>query len=581
MFRILTGNLAFLIPGLIGIARLATPDAFAQVDRADILNLKCRTNADIRATAPFPASLAAECPLSHSGGNYLRDNQVAFDNFRITYNPFGDLAASEGNVSCAGAGCVGGAYESTRNSNFKNVRGTEGRRDFLDGTAVAGEDIIVHLPKGFDGPREEDDVRAGAAPSRDVIIMLHGGGGLGEAAQSQLANMKSIQDLQNGPVLLIPNSGNHVRLNTPKWAWDSWGSTCQTRDPALLGDASIVDFVDYPGQDQNFSYDDGLDKACTSDLKRLIQLADDLKNNNRWIRRIILAGFSSGGFMTTTVLCTYPDRFDGYAIFESGNLIGSPSQNLCGELGPSAAGYAAFLRSTLATATATPPSALVDAKRPIFQVCSDQDDACSKDLGAVWEIDPVSKASLAPITEDSIEVAAVDHTEMGRLRLGIALKYLPDPGDFDITLGEFAWRQVGLYLRSRTTGGAAIPASAASLIKYGPSNPCSEINPAQRYSITAAYDASQCSFSDQSGAADDLTFISTLPEGLVAGETAAFGDIEAFRYSEKSAPGNAYGAIEVHGGGHGAHGMGTSNVYGKTKDFDNFVEMAKFMRWAY
>lgn len=575
-----------LVPSVIRMTLFAMTPLFAQThDIGAIQTLKCLTNDTVVVGAPFPAGLRALC---NGGDSTFRaaDTAIEGDNFRITYNPYGNLEAVDGDAECVGT-CLGGRYERhpSPDQDYKNVRASEGGRQFLDTTTlIRGEDIVVHLPKGFNGPRENAVGAVNGAGVRDVVVMLHGGGGLGEAALSQLANIHSIQDLgAGGPVLLIPNAGNSLRMDSHQWAWDSWNTGCQTLDTLRMGATTPVRFRDFGSQNPADPFDDGFDDACASDLRRLLKLVLDLKTQNKWVRRVVLAGFSSGGHMTKTVMCTYPGAYDGYALFEHGDLIGAPGQNLCGNLDQDGAGYSGFLSRRLDSLVGARPQDLAANKRPLFQVCSDQDDACSDDLGAVWRIRSGRSDSL--ITDRALERQAYDHTEVtDRVRENIALVRVPDSAALStLGRGQFDWKLAGLEFRAQTTLASNLPASVASMIAPNTLPPvCSELRgPAG----PAAYDTDLCLYPDANAGAgpqaeNDAAFY-TLIAANRAGESVVSPaeDIVAVRYVEKR-NGGAYGYIEVHGGGHTVHGQNLRNDFGKTRDFDTFVELVKFMRYA-
>lgn len=578
-----------IVASIAVLSTLGAPRAFAQAhDIAAIQNLKCLTNDTIAVGAPFPASLRGVCNRNDSLYR-VADTAIAADNFRITYNPFGNLGPVAGDAACVGP-CQGGSYvrNASPDQDFKNVRVSEGSATFLGpDSGILGEDVIVHLPRGFNGPREHEQGLANGAGSRDIVVMLHGGGGLGEAALSQLANLKSIQDLPgSGPVLLIPNAGNHLRAMTHQWAWDGWSTACQTNDSAKLGASTPVRFRSYSAQNPADSFDDGFDDACTPDLRRLLKLVYDLKTSNKWIRRVVLAGFSSGGNMTKTVLCTYPGAYDGYALFEHGKLIGAPGQPLCGDLDQGSTGYARFLSRRLDSLIGIPPEDLAAAKRPLFQVCSDQDDACSDDLGSIWKI--ANGKATEEITDLATELRVIDHTEVtDRTRDSIALVRAPDSADLStLGNGQYSWKSSGLEFRAQTTLASNLPRSIGSLVADKAIPPVCADTGARPGNPGFVYDASFCSFADAntgggSTAADDKTFHSVLAIGQL-GESVVnpLEDITAVRYVEKR-NGGAYGYIEVHGGAHTIHGANLRADFGKTRDFETFVELLKFMNYAY
>jgi hypothetical protein len=273
-------------------------------------------------------------------------------------------------------------------------------------------------------------------------------------------------------------------------------------------------------------------------------------------------------------------------MFEHGKLIGAGHQQLCGDLDASATGYAGFLGERLESLLGVRPQDLAAVKPPLFQICSDHDDACSDDLGGVWRLR--NGVADTMVTDPEVEREVIDHTRVNDLtRENFALERLPDSADL-ATLGyghgQYDWKVAGLAYRAQTTQAANLPPSAGSLVADNSIPPeCADgRSPGNPGPL---YDTDLCSFADANpggeGAADDYTLHSVLAEGRAgAAVINPPGDIVAIRYVERR-NGAAYGYIEVQGGGHAVHGANQRADFGKTRDFETFIELLKFMRYAF
>lgn len=211
-------------------------------------------------------------------------------------------------------------------------------------------DVLVKLP---------NDYFLNATDKFDVMLLLHGGG------QENTAVIGV-----NDWVTNAQNTGKFIFL-APQSGWKP-----------TAGDTGW----NYP-QDDSGNPDAGCqvtDPVCYSDLRRLRQLALDLRNpslNPKASGRIIIGGFSGGGVTTLHALCWQSNLWDGFAPMSHNFIVPWVLANC----GLRTSGDGTTFTSNYNTNIGTFPVAYgpTSAKRPIwYQFGSQDNDAFSVALNA-------------------------------------------------------------------------------------------------------------------------------------------------------------------------------------------------------